>query len=31
MHFVHVEQLKMEPVEYAQVVSVAARYAARSL
>jgi predicted anti-sigma-YlaC factor YlaD len=31
MRFVHIEQLKMEPVEYLPVVSVAARYAARSL
>jgi predicted anti-sigma-YlaC factor YlaD len=31
MRFVHVEQLRMEPTEYVPVVSVAARYAARSL
>jgi ferric-dicitrate binding protein FerR (iron transport regulator) len=31
VRFVHHEQAKMEPVEYVPVVSVAARYAARSL
>jgi predicted anti-sigma-YlaC factor YlaD len=31
MRFVRIEQLRMEPTEYVPVVSVAARYAARSL